>query len=126
MSQYSSIFHDHFQAPRHAGSLESPDRIGKSSLRGRAPYTKIYLRFEDERVSDLRFQTFGCGAAIASCSILSEMAIGKTFAECLAITHEQVEEALGGLPRSKKFCARLAVLALHNGVSRELEEATEE
>lgn len=105
---------DHFNHPRNAGRLEAPTLTGVEGVAGKAPYMVLQLRVQDGTVTDARFQTFGCGAAIAAGSMMTELMIGRSLFECQAITEVQLNDALGGLPVEKSWCARLPVLALRN------------
>jgi NifU-like protein involved in Fe-S cluster formation len=98
--------------------MPAPDAVGEADLRGRAPRFTIYLKANGDRVTQARFQTFGCGYSIAACSALTEMVTGKTISECQAITPDQVVAALDGMPEEKRFCADLAVAALRDALEK--------
>lgn len=115
MHRYSPTIIDHFESPRNAGRMQEPDAIGRSSVGGRAPYMTMYLRLEQDLVAAM-FQTFGCGASIATGSVLTEMVSRRPVSQCLGIEPDQVEQALGGLPDEKRFCAALAVDALRDAL----------
>ena len=110
---------EHLNRPKNAGTLESPDFVGKSSLRrGRAPRTEIHINVANGIVTQATFQTFGCGFMIATCSVLTEMMTGRSVEDCLSITDQQVSEMLGGIPSHKMFCAELSVKAMRNGLNQ--------
>lgn len=109
---YSEKVMDHFMNPRNMGEIENADAIGEVGNPACGDVMKLYLKIEDNRIVDVKFKTFGCGAAIASSSITTEMIKGKTIEEALKITNEQVAEALGGLPPAKQHCSVLAEEAL--------------
>jgi NifU-like protein involved in Fe-S cluster formation len=107
---------DHFESPRNAGALQPPRAMGEAALPGGAPRVKLYCRLEGDVVRRASFEAAGCGVTIACCSVLTELIEGRPINECLAITAEQVETALDGLPYEKRFCANLAVAALHRAL----------
>jgi nitrogen fixation NifU-like protein len=109
---YSETAVDHFTNPRNVGGLQDPDGKGSDTNPSCGDRTSITVRVRDGRIEDLRFRTFGCVAAIASASALTELATGKTFDEARAIGPAQVIAALGGLPARKEGCALMAVGAL--------------
>jgi NifU-like protein involved in Fe-S cluster formation len=98
--------------------MSAPDAVGEADLRGHAPRFTIYLQASGGRVTQARFQTFGCGYSIAACSALTELITGKTISECQAITADQVVTALDGMPEEKRFCADLAVAALRDALQK--------
>lgn len=107
---------DHFQNPRNVGELEDPDGVGEVGNAVCGDIMKIYLKVEDDRIKDIKFKTFGCGAAIATSSMVTEMVKGKSLDEALAVTNRAVAEALGGLPPQKMHCSNLAADALHKAI----------
>ena len=115
---YSSTLWDHFNSPRNAGELRSPDAIGKASINGRPPYFTIYLKLTGEQVTRATFVTYGCGYSIAACSALTELVTGKTISECRGMTADHVVTALDGMPEEKRFCADLAVAALRDALEK--------
>ena len=105
---------DHFMNPRNVGEIEGADGIGEIGNPVCGDMMTFYIKVDDDdRLSDVKFKTFGCGAAIAVSSIVSEMAIGKTLDEALEITRDDVAEELGGLPKNKLHCSNLGADALH-------------
>ena len=108
MSQYTEKVIQYFMQPRNVGSLEDPDGVGEVGNPRCGDVMKIYLRVRDERIEDVKFQTFGCAAAIATSSMATEMVKGKTLEEALKVTNKDVAEALGGLPPEKLHCSLLA------------------
>ncbi len=118
---------DHFQNPRNVGTMEDADGIGQVGNPVCGDMMTFYIKVEDNRITDVKFQTFGCGAAIAVSSMVSEMAIGKTVEEALQITNESVAEELGGLPKNKMHCSNLGADALHKAIEnyQEKQEAAE-
>jgi nitrogen fixation NifU-like protein len=103
---------DHFMHPRNMGEIEDATAIGEVGNPACGDVMKLYLKIEDGRITDAKFKTFGCGAAIASSSITTELIKGKTVEEALQLTNEAVAEALGGLPPAKQHCSVLAEDAL--------------
>ncbi len=113
---YSEKVMEHFQNPRNVGTMEDADGIGQVGNPVCGDMMTFYIKVEDNRITDVKFQTFGCGAAIAVSSMVSEMAIGKTVEEALQITNESVAEELGGLPKNKMHCSNLGADALHKAI----------
>ena len=113
---YTDKVMDHFQNPRNVGEIESPDGVGEVGNPVCGDIMKIYLKVENDRIQDIKFKTFGCGAAIATSSMVTEMVMGKTIGEALAVTREDVAEALGGLPPNKMHCSNLAADAVHKAI----------
>jgi len=109
---YNDVVMDHFMNPRNIGEIEDADAVAEVGNDVCGDTMKIYLKIEDNRIMDVKFKTFGCGAAIASSSITTEMIKGKTLDEALEITNKQVIEALGGLPPAKEHCSVLAEQAI--------------
>ena len=110
--QYSDKVMDHFLNPRNVGQIEDASGIGEVGNAKCGDIMRIYLDIEDEVIKDCKFQTFGCGSAIASSSMATEMVIGKTIHEALAVTNKAVAEALDGLPPVKMHCSVLAEQAI--------------
>ncbi len=109
---YNDVVMDHFMNPRNIGEIEDADAVAEVGNDVCGDTMKIYLKIEDNRIMDVKFKTFGCGAAIASSSITTEMIKGKTLDEALKVTNKQVIEALGGLPPAKEHCSVLAEQAI--------------
>lgn len=115
---YNEKVIDHFTNPRNAGEMAGADIIGEAGSFKCGDTMKIYLKIEEGKISDVKFQTFGCGAAIASSSMLTEMVKGKTLEEAQRITNEDVALELGGLPPLKLHCSNLAADALRDAIDR--------
>jgi nitrogen fixation NifU-like protein len=113
---YTDIVIDHFANPRNVGILEDADGYGKVGSPVCGDLMEVYLRIQDGKVKDVRFRTFGCGAAIASASMASEMVKGQPLEEVARLTDAQVAEALGGLPETKLHCSNLAASALQTAL----------
>ena len=113
---YSEKVMDHFRNPRNVGEIENADGIGEVGNPICGDMMTFYVKVEDGRLKDVKFKTFGCGAAIAVSSMVSEMAIGKTIAEALTITNAMVAQELGGLPPNKLHCSNLGADALHKAI----------
>ena len=109
---YSEKVMDHFQNPRNVGALENADASGEVGNVQCGDIMKIYIKVEDDVITDITFETFGCGSAIASSSITTEMVKGKTIQQALELSNREVVEELGGLPNSKVHCSVLAEDAL--------------
>ena len=108
MALYTDTVMDHFMNPRNVGEIENADGVGEVGNAKCGDIMKMYLKIEDNIIKDVKFETFGCGSAIASSSMATEMIKGKTVEEALAVTNKQVVEALGGLPGHKLHCSVLA------------------
>ena len=113
---YSEIVLDHFTNPRNMGTLEDPDGYAKIGSPVCGDLMEVYLRIEDGRIAEAKFRTFGCGAAIASSSMASEMITGQTLEEAARLTDEEVAERLGGLPEAKMHCSNLAASAIQAAI----------
>jgi nitrogen fixation NifU-like protein len=116
MSQYSEKVMDHFANPRNVGEIENADGIGKVGNPVCGDIMNLYLRVENNVITDAKFKTFGCGAAIATSSMVTELVKGKTIDEALGISNRAVAEALGGLPPIKMHCSVLAEEALRSAI----------
>jgi nitrogen fixation protein NifU and related proteins len=113
---YSKTVMDHFRNPRNVGVIEDADGVGEVGNPLCGDMMTVYLKIENERIEDIRFQTFGCGAAIAVSSILTEMAKGKSLEEARNISNKDVAVALEGLPKNKLHCSNLGADALHMAI----------
>lgn len=113
VTEYSEKVMDHFTNPRNAGEIEDPSGVGTVGNAKCGDIMRIYLDIKDDVIKDAKFKTFGCGAAVATSSMATEMIIGKTVQEALQITNKAVMEALGGLPPVKVHCSLLAEEAVH-------------
>ncbi|MHB9002546.1 MAG: iron-sulfur cluster assembly scaffold protein [Coriobacteriia bacterium] len=113
---YSDKVMDHFGNPRNVGVLDEPDGVGEVGNPVCGDVMKITINVENDHIDDIRFQTLGCGAAIATSSIVTEMAKGLSLADAVAITKSQVAEELGGLPPAKLHCSVLATDGLKAAV----------
>ncbi len=109
---YSETVKDHFKNPRNVGEIKDADGVGEVGNPVCGDMMTIYLKVRDERIEDIKFLTFGCGAAIAVSSMLTEIAKGKTLEEAKKITNKDVAEALEGLPKNKLHCSNLGADAL--------------
>ena len=116
MALYTETVMDHFMHPRNVGSIENADGVGEVGNAKCGDIMKMYLKIKDNVIEDVKFETFGCGSAIASSSIATEMIKGKTIDEALAVTNQQVVDALGGLPAHKLHCSVLAEEAIKSAV----------
>ncbi len=108
MSLYSEKVMDHFRHPRNVGIIENADGVGEVGNAKCGDIMKIYLKIENDLIVDVKFETFGCGSAIASSSMATELIKGKPVSEALALTNKAVAEALDGLPAHKLHCSVLA------------------
>jgi len=114
--EYSELVIEHFQNPRNVGVIEDADGVGKMGSPVCGDLMEIYIKIDNNHIADIKFRTFGCGAAIASGSIASEMIKGKSLADAEALTDEDVAKALGGLPEKKIHCSNLAASTLHKAI----------
>lgn len=113
---YSEKVMDHFRNPRNVGEIENADGVGEVGNAACGDIMKIYLKVKDDVIEDVKFQTFGCGSAIATSSMVTEMVMGKTLEEAEQVTNKAVAEALDGLPPTKMHCSNLAADALHDAI----------
>lgn len=113
---YTEKVMDHFSNPRNVGEIDDASGVGEVGNASCGDIMKIYLKVEDGIIKDVKFKTFGCGAAIATSSMVTELAIGKTLDEALVLTNQAVAEALDGLPPAKMHCSNLAADALHEAI----------
>ncbi len=113
---YSEIVMEHFKNPRNVGRVENADGIGEVGNPVCGDMMTITLKVKDDRIEDIKFETFGCGAAIAVSSMVTEMAKGKTLEEAMKITNKSVVEKLEGLPKNKLHCSNLGADALHQAI----------
>ena len=116
MALYSEKVMDHFMHPRNVGSIENADGVGQVGNAKCGDIMKIYLKIENDIIVDVKFETFGCGSAIASSSMATEMIMGKSIQEAMALTNKAVAEALDGLPAHKMHCSVLAEEAIKNAL----------
>ena len=113
---YTEKVMDHFENPRNVGEIQDADGVGQVGNPTCGDIMKIYLKINEGVIEDVKFKTFGCGAAIATSSMVTEMVKGKTLDEALTISNKMVAEALGGLPPKKMHCSNLAADALHAAI----------
>lgn len=116
MPAYSKKVMDHFLNPRNVGEIKHPDGHGKVGNPVCGDLMEMYIKIEKEIITDIKFKTFGCGSAIATSSMVTELAIGKTIDEALKITRKDVADELDGLPSQKMHCSNLAADALHAAI----------
>ena len=116
MALYSEKVMDHFTNPRNVGTMEDADGVGEVGNARCGDIMKIYLKIENDIIVDVKFETFGCGSAIASSSMATEMIKGKPVSEALALTNKAIAEALDGLPAHKMHCSVLAEEAIRAAI----------
>ena len=114
---YGDIVMDHFMNPRNVGEVEHPDGIGQIGNVNCGDIMRMTIKVMDNRIADIKFKTFGCGAAIAVSSMVTEMAKGKTLEEAVQINRDDVARALGGLPEKKLHCSNLGTDALKAAIN---------
>lgn len=107
---------EHFMSPRNVGEIKDADGIGEVGNPVCGDMMTFYIKVKDNKIEDVKFKTFGCGAAIAVSSMVSEMAKGKTLDEALKISNKNVAKELGGLPKNKLHCSNLGADALHKAI----------
>jgi nitrogen fixation NifU-like protein len=113
---YSEKVMDHFRNPRNMGEIPDPDGMGTVGNPVCGDMMNIYIKVEDNRIIDIKFKTFGCGAAIATSSMITELAKGKTLDEAMKLTRTNVADSLNGLPPVKMHCSNLAADGLHEAI----------
>lgn len=113
---YSKKLMDHFQNPRNVGEMSDADGVGVEGNPTCGDVMKLFIKVKEDKIVDAKFQTFGCGAAIAVSSMITEMAMDKTLDEALSITKESVADALDGIPPQKMHCSNLGADALHKAI----------
>jgi nitrogen fixation protein NifU and related proteins len=113
---YTEIVMDHFKNPRNVGSIENADGVGQVGNAKCGDIMKIYLKINDDIIEDAKFETFGCGSAIASSSMATELIIGKSIDDAVEFSNKAVVEALGGLPPVKIHCSVLAEQAIKSAL----------
>ena len=116
MALYSEVVMDHFMHPRNVGVIENADGVGEVGNAKCGDIMKIYLKIENDIIEDVKFETFGCGSAIASSSMATEMIKGKSIQDALKLTNQAVCEALDGLPAAKVHCSVLAEEAIKSAL----------
>jgi nitrogen fixation protein NifU and related proteins len=110
---YTEKLIEHFENPRNVGSIPDADGVGTIGDPACGDYLRIYIKVKDDRLIDIRFEVFGCPAAIATTSVLTEVAKGKKMSEVVKITDQDIADALGGLPDAKMHCSNLGTVALY-------------
>ena len=113
---YSGKVMEHFENPRNVGEIPGADGTGEVGNPVCGDIMKVFIKVKDNIITDIKFKTFGCGAAIATSSMITEMAKGKTLEEALKVSNKDVAEALDGLPPQKMHCSNLAADALHAAI----------
>jgi nitrogen fixation NifU-like protein len=116
MPVYSDKVMDHFMHPRNVGEIADADGVGEVGNPVCGDMMSFYIKVKDNRLDDIKFKTFGCGAAIAVSSMVSEMGMGKTLEEAMKITPDLVADQLEGLPKQKLHCSNLGAQALHKAI----------
>jgi nitrogen fixation protein NifU and related proteins len=124
MPAYSTKVMEHFANPRNVGEIENPSGVGNVGNPVCGDIMRMYIKVENDVIIDTKFQTFGCGAAIATSSMATELIKGKRIDEALQITNKAVAEALGGLPAVKMHCSVLAEQALRGAINDYLQKTT--
>jgi len=114
---YSDKVMDHFMNPRNVGEIDDPDGVGTVGNPACGDIMQMFIKIKDDTIVDAKFKTFGCGAAIASSSMATELIKGKKIEEAVKVTNSEVTSALGGLPPVKRHCSVLAEEALHSALA---------
>jgi len=114
---YSEKVMEHFRNPRNVGEIENPDGVGRVGNPTCGDIMELYIKVEDGKIADAKFKTFGCGAAIATSSMVTELVKGKSLEDALSLSNRAVAEALGGLPPIKMHCSVLAEEALQSALA---------
>ena len=113
---YTEKVMEHFKNPHNMGEIPDADGVGSVGNPVCGDMMTIYIKVKDGRIADIKFRTFGCGAAVATSSMVTDLALGKTLEEAMSITRASVAESLGGLPPVKMHCSNLAADALHAAI----------
>ncbi len=113
---YNETVMDHFQNPRNVGEIADASGVGEVGNVVCGDILRVYIKIKDDRLEDVKYMTFGCGAAVASGSMMTTLAKGKTVEEAMQLTNKDVAQALGGLPPQKMHCSNLAADALHKAI----------
>jgi nitrogen fixation NifU-like protein len=116
-NMYTEKIIEHFKNPKHAGEIKNPDAIGQEGNPQCGDIMKIFLKIKDNRITDVKFKTFGCIAAIATSDMLCELAKGKIIEEALALTPKDIINSLGDMPPIKHHCSLLGIKALKNAIT---------
>lgn len=116
MSEYTDIVIEHFENPRNSGSMADPDGIGEIGDPGCGDFLKVFIRVENNIITDVKYQIKGCPASIACASIMTELAIGKNLDDAMMIENEDIVNALGGLPEHKLHCSNLGASGLKEAI----------
>jgi len=124
MEAYSNKVMEHFASPHNVGEIPDADGIGKVGNPVCGDIMNMYIKVKDNIITDVKFKTFGCGAAIATSSMATDLIKGKTIEEALQLTNAAVAEALGGLPKIKMHCSVLAEQAVRNAIDDYLKKTT--
>lgn len=122
---YSETVIDHFRAPRNVGMMRNPDAVGESEDPSCGDLARFYLRIEQGRVVEARFQTYGCGPSIAASSLATELVRGRMVEAVADLTPDAVERALGGLPEDRRHAATVVVSALKTAAAKYRDERSE-
>jgi NifU-like protein involved in Fe-S cluster formation len=117
MSRFSETLTEHFMAPRNTGIMEDADLTGHAGTPGRGAFLILFLKVPDARIAAATFQTYGCGPTIAAGSMLTELIVGRTVAECRKLTTDDLIAALDGVPPDKLHCPAMAIAALCDALS---------
>ncbi len=113
---YSDQVMDHFMNPRNMGEMENPDGVGKAGNPVCGDTALIYLKIDNDVITDIKFKTFGCAAAIATTSMMTEMVKGKSIEQAMKISDRDILDALGGLPSPKEHCSLIATEGIHKAI----------
>jgi nitrogen fixation NifU-like protein len=116
MGKYSETMMDHVLSPRNGGVMVNPDLTGHAGTPGRGAFMILFLRIEDERIAAAKYHTVGCGPTIACGSMLSELVVGRTIADCGELTADHLIDALDGVPPDKLHCPAMAIAALRDAL----------